>query len=66
MAAKQANVPYSGPPLDTGDVIYSVSRHVVSNVFELRQVLGAMKAGDPAVLLIERDGHLMYLALELD
>jgi serine protease Do len=66
VAAKQANVPYSGPPLDTGDVIYAVNRRVVSNVSELREVLGAMKAGEPAVLLIERDGHMMYLALELD
>ena len=40
VAAKQANVPYSGPPLDTGDVIYSVNRRVVNNVSELRQVLG--------------------------
>jgi S1-C subfamily serine protease len=47
-------------------VIYAVNRRVVSNVSELREVLGAMKAGEPAVLLIERDGHMMYLALELD
>lgn len=66
VAAKKANVPYTGPPLDTGDVIYSVNRRVVSNVSELREVLGAMKAGEPVVLLIERDGHLMYLPLELD
>jgi S1-C subfamily serine protease len=66
VAAKQASVPYSGPPLDTGDVIYSVNHHLVNNVSELRQVLGGMKAGEPVVLLIERDGHLMYLPLELD
>jgi serine protease Do len=66
VAARNANVPYSGPPLDNGDVIYSVNHRVVSNVSELRQVLSGMKAGAPAVLLIERDGHLMYLPLELD
>ena len=66
VAAKQANVPYSGPPLDTGDVIYSVNRRVVNNVAELRRVLSGMKAGESAVLLIERDSHLLYLPLELD
>lgn len=66
VAARTANIPYSGPPLDTGDVIYSVNRRVVINVADLRNVLGAMKAGQSAVLLVERDGHLMYIPLELD
>ncbi len=66
VAARKANAPYSGPPLQTGDVIYSVNRRVIGNVAQLRQVLGQMKAGDPAVLLIERDGHLIYVPLALD
>ena len=66
VAARKANAPYSGPPLETGDVIYAVNRHVVSNVAQLRQMLDAMKNGEAAVLLIERDGHLMYLPMELD
>jgi serine protease Do len=66
VAARKANAPYSGPLLQIGDVIYSVNRRVVSNVAQLRQVLGHMKAGDAAVLLIERDAHLIYVPLEID
>ena len=66
VAARKSNVPYSGPALESGDVIYAVNRHVVNNVAELRQLLAKMKAGDPAVLLLERDGHLIYVSLELD
>jgi len=66
VAARKANAPYSGPPLETGDVIYSVNRQVVAGVAQLRQVLDAMKPGQAAVLLIERDGHLIYVPLELD
>jgi len=66
VAARKANAPYSGPALQVGDVVYSVNRRVVSNVDQLRETLGGMKSGAPAVLLIERDGHLMYVPLELD
>ncbi|MBV8551243.1 MAG: trypsin-like peptidase domain-containing protein [Acidobacteriaceae bacterium] len=66
VAARKANAPYSGPPLETGDVIYSVNRHVVAGVAQLRQALAAMKSGDAAVLLVERDGHMLYVPLQLD
>ena len=66
IAARKANAPYSGPPLETGDVIYAVNRRVVNNVAELRSVLDGMKSGEPAVLLIEREGHMLYVPLELD
>ncbi len=66
VAARKANAPYSGPPLEPGDVIYAVNRRVVGNVAQLRQTLDGMKPGDPAVLLIERDGHLIYVPMSLD
>jgi serine protease Do len=66
VAARKANAPYSGPALQTGDAIYSVNRHVISNVMQLKQTLGAMKPGQAAVLLIEREGRLLYVPLELD
>ncbi len=66
VAARKANAPYSGPPLEAGDVVYAVNRHVVANVAQLRQTLDRMKPGDPAVLLIEREGHLIYVPLSLD
>lgn len=66
VAARKANAPYSGPPLETGDVIYSVNHTIVSDVAQLRSVLAGMKSGQPAVLLVEREGHLLYVPLELD
>ena len=66
VAARKANAPYSGGPLQTGDVIYSVNRHVVTGVAQLRGTLGAMKGGQAAVFLVERDGKLIYIPLQLD
>jgi serine protease Do len=66
VAARTANTPYSGPVLQTGDVIYGVNHRVIGNVDQLRDTLHGMKAGDAAVLTIEREGHLIYVAIELD
>lgn len=66
VAARRSGAPYSGPPLDTGDVIYALNRQVVNGVAQLRQYLGAMKPGDSVVLLIEREGHLLYVPMQLD
>ena len=66
VAARKANAPFSGPPLAVGDVIYSVNRQTVAGVDQLRNVLRNKKVGDPAVLLIERSGHLLYIPLQLD
>jgi serine protease Do len=66
VAARQANTPYSGPALETGDAIYGVNHQVIGSVEELRKTLGAMKSGQAAVLTIEREGHILYVAIELD
>ncbi|HWF48150.1 MAG TPA: trypsin-like peptidase domain-containing protein [Bryobacteraceae bacterium] len=66
VAARKANTPYSGPALETGDVIYQVNHDVIANVAQLRQELESMKSGAAAVLLVERDSHLIYVPLELD
>jgi serine protease Do len=66
VAVRKANAPYSGPPLNTGDVIYEVNRHVVTNVASLRKMLDAMESGQSVVLTVERDNHIIYVALELD
>ncbi len=66
VAARKANAPYSGALLQTGDVIYAVNRRVVSNIAQLRQMLDGMKAGEAAVLLVEREAHLIYVPLTLD
>lgn len=65
VAARQSNTPYSGPALQTGDAIYGVNRQVIGSVEQLRHTLGAMKSGQAAVLTIEREGHILYVAIEL-
>ncbi len=66
IAARKSNPPYSGPPLETGDVIYSVNRKVVNNVAQLQGVLNQIKPSGAVVLLVERNGHLIYIPLQLD
>ncbi len=66
VAARKTNAPYTGPLLQVGDVIYEVNRRVVNGVEALRTVLGRAKSGQSLVLLIERNGHLMYIPLQLD
>jgi serine protease Do len=66
VAARNANVPYSGSELSVGDVIYALNRRVVGGVSDLRSMLGAMKSGDDVVLLVEREGRLLYVPLQLE
>jgi serine protease Do len=66
VAAHIASSPYSGPTLETGDVIYAMNRRVVSTVAGLRGMLDRLKAGDAVVLLVEREGKLIYVPLELE
>jgi S1-C subfamily serine protease len=47
-------------------VIYAVNHRVVGNVAQLRETLRGMKSGQAAVLTIEREGHLIYVPIELD
>ncbi len=66
VAARRAGAPYAGPALDVGDVIYSVNRDVINNVAQLKQYLDSKKSGDSLVLLVEREGHLLYVPMQLD
>jgi serine protease Do len=66
VAARKANTPYTGPVLQTGDVIYAVNHRVIGNVAELRETLSRMKSGQAAVLTVEREEHLIYVPIELD
>jgi serine protease Do len=66
VAARNANTPYSGSPLNVGDAVYAVNRRVVNSVSQLREILDQMKSGQAAVLLVEREGHLIYVPIALD
>lgn len=52
--------------LQAGDIIDAVNKLPVPFLDTLRGALDDMKPGDPVVLQIEREGHLQYLAFELD
>jgi len=66
VAARTAAAPYSGSEIETGDVIYEMNKVPTLSVKTVRDALEAMKPGDAVVLQVERSGHLMYLALELE
>jgi serine protease Do len=64
VAARTGDAEYAGQGgLKLGDVIYSVNTTPVSSLDALRSAVNGLKAADPLVLQIERDGALMYLRL---
>jgi serine protease Do len=65
VAARSSSPPYTGPDLETGDVIYEVNRTPTLSVKALRDELDMVKPGGDVVLQVERDGTLLYLPLEL-
>jgi len=67
VAARTGEAEYSGQGgLRLGDVIYSVNTSPVSTLDALRGAVDNLKASDPLVLQIERDGALMYLTLSAE
>ena len=52
--------------LRTGDVIHSLNRMPVESVEQLNSAVAQLKPGAAAVLQIERQGQLQYLAFEME
>lgn len=52
--------------LEPGDVIHALNGKLVSSVGELRAASEALKPGSAAVLQIERDAELMFLAFRVE
>ena len=66
VATVSAQTPYSQQGvLEIGDVIYALNNRPITTVAELKGALAALKPESPAVLLIERDSTLMYLAFRI-
>jgi serine protease Do len=65
VAAKSAdaNIDVS---LATGDVIHAINSAPVETIEGLRSALDRLSPNSPAVLQIERDGKLMFIAFKLD
>jgi len=49
----------------TGDIIMEVNRKPVTSVKDFSQLIGVLKAGDSALLLVQRGGNTFYLALKV-
>jgi serine protease Do len=61
-----AGTPYSQQGrLEIGDVIYAISGRPVASVADLKSAMAALQPNAPAVLLIERDSTLLYLAFRV-
>jgi serine protease Do len=52
--------------LQPGDVIHSLNHTPIASVEQLKSALAQLKSGDAAVLRIERQGQLQYLAFEME
>ncbi len=52
--------------LQVGDVIHSVNRTRIASVEALRQATQQIRSGEAAVLQVERQGKLAYLAFEME
>jgi serine protease Do len=52
--------------LQPGDVIHAFNRMPIESVAQLQSVVAQLKAGDAAVLRIERQGQFQYLAFEME
>jgi serine protease Do len=60
-------VPYSQQGrLQPGDVIYSMNGKAVETIADLNNFAGELKPGSAAVLQLERQGTLMYMAFRVD
>jgi len=67
VAAISADAPVSRQgALRPGDVIHTLNRTKVAHLSDLRAAVAALKPGEPAVLQVERDGQLMFLAFTLE
>lgn len=52
--------------LAAGDVVHAVNRTPVNGLLALRAALASLKAGDPVVLQVDRQGELIYLTFLID
>jgi serine protease Do len=52
--------------LQTGDVIHKLNKTLIDSTAGLRAAVDGLKAGDPVVLQIEREGELMFVSFEME
>jgi serine protease Do len=60
------NEPQVYADLSEGDIIRSINQKPVLKATDLRSAIAGLKAGDPAVLEVERSGALRWVAFEME
>jgi serine protease Do len=66
VVARVADFRSSANGLETGDVIHSVNQTSIDSLSSLRAALRQIKAHDPVVLQVEREGGLQWVAFEME
>jgi serine protease Do len=66
VASKVANQLAVDSGLMEGDIVDALNRTQIKSVQELREGFRKLQPGDPAALLIERNGRLTYLTFEME
>ena len=66
VVARVADFRSSANDLQTGDVIHSVNQTSIDSLSSLRAALRQIKPHDPAVLQVEREGGLQWVAFEME
>jgi S1-C subfamily serine protease len=66
VAAIPAEFAGANPGLLTGDVMYELNGIHLTSLEDLQKALAAKRTHDPIALLVERQGQLIYVTLELE
>ena len=67
VASVSPDSPYSQQGrLQAGDAIYSLNAKTITGLADLRAAVAELKRGSAAVMQIEREGRLMYLAFRVE
>jgi len=52
--------------LQEGDIVHSLNHTPIKNADDLRTAFGKLQPGDPAAMLVERQGKLTYVTFEME
>jgi S1-C subfamily serine protease len=67
VASVSGEAPYSQQgQLQAGDVIYELNTRPIDSVAALKAAIDQLKPHEAAVLQVERDGTLMYIAFRVE
>ena len=65
VAALSGDAVLWGDRLRPGDIVYNLNAAEIGNLSDLREAASGLEEGDPVVIQIERNGHMRYLAFEV-